>query len=63
MLQKMYSLFHGRIFHDVSLGEKVFLGPSATCDHVITGFGHYKVGNTADTLEEDLLSLNTKGSF
>lgn len=52
-----------QLFHNVSLWEKVYLSPGATCDDVIIGFSHYKVDNMADTLEEDALSLNTKGSF
>lgn len=63
MLKKMHPLFYGGIFHNVSLWEKVYLSPGATCDDVIIGFSHYKVDNMADTLEEDALSLNTKGSF
>lgn len=31
-----------RLFFHISLWEKVFLGPSASCDIVITWFSHYK---------------------
>ena len=41
MLKKNYPLIYGRLFHNVSLWEKVFLGPVASRDDVIPRFGHY----------------------
>ena len=40
-LKKMYPLIYRRLFHNVSLWEKVFLGQCASRDVVITQFGHY----------------------
>ena len=41
MLRKMYPLIYRRLFHNVSLWEKVFLGQCASRDVVITRFGRY----------------------
>ena len=40
-LRKMYPLIYRRLFHNVSLWEKVFLGQRASRDVVITWFGRY----------------------
>lgn len=45
---KMYLQFYSQFFHDVSLWDKVFLGPSASCGDVITRFDHY--GNWLQSL-------------
>ena len=39
-LKKNYLLIYRQLYHNVSLWEKVFLGPIASRD-VITQFGHY----------------------
>ena len=41
-LKTMDQSFYRRYFHNVSLWEKVYLGCSASCDDIITGFVYYE---------------------
>ena len=50
-VEEMYPLIYRRLFHNVSLWEKVFLGPIASRDVIITQFGHYvKLTSKSGTL-------------
>ena len=60
-LKKMYPLIYRHLFHNVSLWEKVFLGPIVSRDVVITRFGHYvKLASKPSAVPEGLVTLPTR---